>query len=213
MNYFLIPHSLWPTPFKGWALFDCGLFFIWPTFLLISVVLLPFPAIPFYHSYCDVIWLKPTRLLWTCCLFFSQWLSMVIELFITLLAGSCVPFISSWASLVHLLSLGFLGPFPNSIFPWAFTNSFELPWPNYLILHPWGLWACHQPLTFFACITSGLLWPILTFLHHILPMSLLLLSLQAPLGPFASSRSICLFHGLVIHYSCRLGLMVFLSTY
>ena len=30
---------------------------------------------------------------------------MVIELFITLLAGSYVPFISSWASLAHLLSL------------------------------------------------------------------------------------------------------------
>ena len=55
MSYFLIPHSLWPTPFRGWALFDCGLFFIQPTFLLISAVLLPFPAIPFYHSYCDVI--------------------------------------------------------------------------------------------------------------------------------------------------------------
>ena len=30
---------------------------------------------------------------------------MVIELFITLLAGSYVPFISSWASLAYLLSL------------------------------------------------------------------------------------------------------------
>ena len=107
----------------------------------------------------------------------------------------------------------FLGPFSNSTFPWAFTNSFGLPWPNYLILHPWGLWACHQPLTFFACITLGLLWPILTFLYHILPIGLLLLSLRAPLGPFASSRPICLFYGPMFHYSCHLGLMVFLFTY
>ena len=136
---------------------------------------------------------------------------MVIGLFITLLVGSCVPFISSWASLAHLLSLGFIDPFPNSAFPWAFTNSFGLPWPSYLILHPWGSWACHQPLTLCSCITSGLLWPILTFLHHILPMSLLLLSLRAPLGPFAFLMSICLCHGPVIHCSCRLDLMVFLS--
>ena len=128
---------------------------------------------------------------------------------ITLLVGSFVPFISSWASLAHLLSLGFLGPFSNSMFSWDFTNSFWLPWSNYLILHPWGSWICHQPLTFFACITSGLLWPILTFLHHILPIGLLLFSLRAFLGPFASSRPICLFYGPMIHYSCHSGLMVF----
>ena len=46
--------------------------------------------------------------------------------FITLLVGSFVPFISSWASLAHLLFLGILGPFSNSAFLWAFTNSFGL---------------------------------------------------------------------------------------
>lgn len=100
----------------------------------------------------------------------------------------------------------------NPVFPWAFTNSFGLPWPNF-ILHPWGSWIFHQPLTFFTFITSGLLWPILTFLHHILSMGLLLLSFRAPLGPFASSRPICLFYGPIIHYSCHLGLMAFLSNY
>jgi len=99
--------------------------------------------------------------------------------------------------------------FSNSAFPWAFTNSFGLPWSNYLILHSWGSWAFHQSLTFFTYITSNLLWPILTFLHHILAMGLLLLSLWAPLGPFASSRSICLFYRHMIHYSCHLGLMIF----
>ena len=37
----------------------------------------------------------------------------------------------------------------------------------------------------------------------------LLLSFWALLSPFAFSRPIYLFHGLVIHYSCRLDLMVF----
>ena len=92
-----------------------------------------------YHSIIPAVMLFDQSLLalfWVCCLFFSQWLNMIIGLFITLLVGSCVPFISSWASLAHLLSLGILYPF--SAFPWAFTNSFGLPWPNYLILHPWG---------------------------------------------------------------------------
>ena len=48
---------------------------------------------------------------------------------ITLLVGSFVPSISFWASLAHLLFLGFLDPFLNSAFPWAFNNSFGLPWP------------------------------------------------------------------------------------
>ena len=99
--------------------------------------------------------------------------------------------------------------FSNSAFPRAFTNSFGLSWPNYLIFHHWASWAFYQTLTFFIRITLGLLWLILTFLHHILPMSLLLLSLRAPLTPFASLRLICLFYGPMIHYSCHLSLMVF----
>ena len=188
------------------------LFFLQPTLLLFSTVLLQFSVILLCYSYCDVIWPKPTGLLWACCLFFSQWLCMIIGLFITLLAGSRVPFISSWASLAYLLSLGILGHFSNSAFPWAFTNSFGLPRPNFFILHPWGSWTFHQPLSFFTCITSGLLWSILTFLHHKLPMDLLLLTFQASLGPFASSRPICLFYGHMIYYFCYLGLMAFLST-
>ena len=97
---------------------------------------------------------------------------MVIGSFITLLTDSSIPFASSWASLVHLLSLDFLDPFPNSVFPWVFTNSSGLSRPKYLISPPWGSWACHQPFIFFTCITLGLLWPILTFLHHILPIGL-----------------------------------------
>ena len=40
---------------------------------------------------------------------------------------------------------------------------------------------------------------------------LLFLSFRAPLSPFPSSRPICLSHGPVIHYSCCLSLMSFLS--
>ena len=40
---------------------------------------------------------------------------------------------------------------------------------------------------------------------------LLFLSFRAPLSPFTSSRPICLSHGPIIHYSCRLSLMGFLS--
>ena len=58
------------------------------------------------------------------------------------------------ASLAHLLSLGILGPFSNSAFPWAITNSFGLPWPNYFILHLWGSWTFHQPLSLLALLRA-----------------------------------------------------------
>ena len=121
--------------------------------------------------------------------------------------GSCVPFFFSlghhwpicflWASLTLLLtlhshellltSLGFPGP----------ITSFS------------SLGFIGLPLTpFFVCITLSLQWSILTFLYHILPMGMLFLSFWASLNSFTSSRPICLFHELVIHYSCHLGLMV-----
>ena len=213
VSYFLTSYSLWPAPFGGWALLDCGFFFLQSTLLLFSTILLPFPIVPLYYSCCDVIWPNLAGPIWACRFFFLQWLSMIIGPFITLLASSSVPFASYWASLTHLLSLGFLGPFPNSAFSWVFTNFSGHSWPNYLIPHHWGSWACHQLFTFFTFITSGLLWFIFTFLHHILPMGLLLLSFWAPLGPSTSSRPICSFHGPAIHNFCHLGLMVFLSTY
>ena len=41
---------------------------------------------------------------------------------------------------------------------------------------------------------------------------LLFLSFRAPLSSFTSSRLICFSYGPVIYYSCRLGLMGFLSV-
>ena len=104
------------------------------------------------------------------------------------------PFLVFCSRVLLLTPLGFTGPI---------TLSF--------ILGPYGF--SINLLLSFTFITSGLLWPIFTFLHHILPMSLLLLSFRDPLGPSASSRPICLFHGPAIHYSYCLGLMVFLFTY
>ena len=195
----------------GWALFNCGLFFLQPTLLLLFAVLhflLHYSAIPammlfdlsllglfgsaVYSSLDDSIWSLGLLLhgLWTLASHFFP-------------LGCPWPIYFPWAS----------SALSNSASPWAFTNSFRLSQPNYFILHPWGSWAHHQPLTFFTCITSGLLWPILTLLHDILPMGLLLLSFWAPLGLFASSMPICLFYRSMIHYSYLLGLMVFLSTY
>ena len=107
-----------------------------------------------------------------------------------------------------MLPLGFLIPFTNSAFPWAITNFIGLPCLNYfiLILGVHGL-AINPLLSLFALLLT-LQWPILTFLHHILPIGMLFLSFRASLSPFTSSRSICLFHEPVIYRSCCLGLMV-----
>ena len=138
---------LWLAALWGWAFFYYGLFLIQPILLFFSIVLHFLP----YHSATLVVMLFDPSLLG---LFGSATRSPLNDsmwsfgLCIALLIGSFVPFISFWASLAHLLSLGFLNPFPNFVFPWA----------------------CHQPLTFFAYITLSLQWPILTFLQHILSM-------------------------------------------
>ena len=118
VSYFLIPYSLWSTPFRGRALLDCGLFFLQPNLLFLSAVLLLFPTVPFCHSCCDVIWPQPVESLWDCCLFFSQWLSIVIWVLYYIACGLFCP--------IYFL-LGILDPFSNFAFPWTFTNSFGLP--------------------------------------------------------------------------------------
>ena len=109
-------------------------------------------------------------------------------------------------------SLGFLGHFPNFALPWAFIEFFGLPRPNYVIPHPCGSWACHQRLTFFYFHYFGSAATQSHFSTSYTAHGLLFLSFQATLSPFTSSRLICLSHGPVIHYSCRLGLMSFLSV-
>ena len=82
-------------------------------------------------------------------------------------------------------------------FPWAFSAIF-------LTLHYHGLLL--NVSSFLGSITLFL------FLGSYTAHGLLFLSFRAPLSPFTSSRPICLSHEPVIHYSCRLGLMGFLSV-
>ena len=109
-----------------------------------SIILLPF--IPLCYSCRGVIWsmfaglllgLLPVLFLMTQ---YGHWIYTYATLgFLDSLHYLWAPlshFFPLWASLTHLLSLDILGPFFNSAFPWAFTNSFGLPQPNYLILHP-----------------------------------------------------------------------------
>ena len=138
---------------------------------------------PLYYSCCSVIWsVLPGPLLSLLHVLLligyndPAWLLDLYSCYfglswpITLSVGSFGSFLSPWTSSVHFLILhfhrllltllGFLGPI---------TVSF--------ILGPHGL--CINPL-----LSYFMLWPILTFLHHIMPMSLLLLSL-------GSFRPIC----------------------
>ena len=206
MGCLLIPYFLHPCSLWGWALPDCGLLFLQPILLLF---LQPCHCFLPYHFVIHAVMLLGPSLLG---LFGLVTYDSVQSFGPFLLYYLRAP-VSHLFSLRHPWPICFaqasLALFLTLHSHELFNNFFELPRANDLILHHWGSWACHQPLTFFACITLGLLWPILTFPHHILPMSLLFLSFRASLSPFASSRPICLFYGPVIRYSCRLDLIVF----
>ena len=139
--------------------------------------------------------------LWTYCLFFSQWLNMVIGFILILLWAFLDPLHCLWALLSHFFLLEH--PWPIC-FPWVSSAHF-------LILHTHGLlltllgfpdpitlsflgaheFSINPLLSYF--ITSSLLRPILTFLHLIIPMGLLLLSL-------GSFRPICFSQGPFIYF-------------
>ena len=126
--------------------------------------------------------------------------------------GSCVPFslrhpwpiCLPWASSALLLTLYSHG---------AFTDFIGLPRPNYFII----ILGVHGPAINPLLSLLALLWvcrgPFLLFSHHTLPMGLLLTTSLFPSSfePICFLKAIYLFHGLVIHCSCRLGLMVFCS--
>ena len=166
LTIFWFPFLLWLALFGARPCLTVGFAFLQPIL---------FPVTISYHT-------TLSFLLWNC--FASIWLDLFKPVVYSSPNGPAWPLVLllyHWLALVshlfslgrpraHFLSLGFLGPFLNFAFSWAFTEFFGLPWPNYIIPHPWGSWACHQPLTFFVFITLGLSWPILTFPHHILPM-------------------------------------------
>ena len=95
----------------------------------------------------------------------------------------------------HGLLLNSLG-FPNPITLSLILRAHELAIDPLLSLLSL-LWICNDPFSLFHIIYC--LWFFLSF--------------RAPLSPFTCSRLICLSHGPMIHYSCRLGLMSFLSIY
>ena len=77
---------------------------------------------------------------------------MFIGPFLTLFVGSCVSF-PSWASLAHLLSLGYLSPFPILFSHGPLLTLFGLPWPNYFILYTSSLGLMGLPLApYFLCL-------------------------------------------------------------
>ena len=107
-----------------------------------------------------------------------------------------------WAHLAHFFLLGHHWPI---CFPWASSAHFLILYSHGFFLTRLGflvpitvsfILGAHElsinPLLSYF-VTSGLLWSILTFLHHIMPISLLLLSL----GPF---RPICFSQGSFIYF-------------
>ena len=149
------------------------------------VALLAFPTIPLCYSCYNVVWLNPAGPLWAYYLFPSQWLSVSIGPFLTLFAGSRVPF-PSWASLAHLLSLGFLSPFPILLShgPLLTLLGFPDPITLYLVLGVDG--SSISPLFYLLALLWVYCGPFSLF--YILPIGLLLLSFWAHSSPFASSK-------------------------
>ena len=124
VNHFLASHSLKPTPFGVGFLLGCGIFLFWATFLLFSIVF-AFLVVSLCYSYCGVIWPKPAGHLWACCLFFPQWLSMVIWAFWL----RCL-----WAPMSHY---PFRHPWPI-YFPWVFFILFLTLHSHRVLLTPLG---------------------------------------------------------------------------
>ena len=80
VNHFLASHSLKLAPFEARLLLGRGLFLLRPTLLFFSAIFVC-PTVLLYHSSCGVIWPKPAGFIWASCLFFPQWLSIVIWAF------------------------------------------------------------------------------------------------------------------------------------
>ena len=146
-SYFLISHPFMACSLWGWALFDYGLSFIQPVLVLFFAVLYFLP----YHSVIPAVMSYDPSLLGffgpTACssLNDSVWLLGFLLHYLRAPVSYLFPLGHPWPICFPWASLAL---FPNSAFPWYFTNSFRLPWPNYIIFHSWGSWACHQPPNF-----------------------------------------------------------------
>ena len=179
----LIFDLLWCELFYNFPFFMAcslsGLSFAWLwAFLPLAYSFAPFvdllPFLP-YHS------TIPTVMLFDLCLLgLFHWIYTHVTL------GFLVPLHCLWAPLSHVLLLGH--PLPIC-FPWSFLVHFLILYSHGFLLtlldflgpitisfifeaHAFSI---NPLLSHF--ITSGLLWPILTFLHHKMPMGLLFISL------------------------------------
>ena len=161
---FLISHPFMACFLWGWALFDYGLSFIQPVLLLFFAVLYFLP----YHSVIPAVMSYDPSLLG----FFGPTACSSLNDFVWLL-GFLLHYLRAPVS--YLFPLGH--PWPIC-FPWASLALFLTLRSHEILLTPLGflgpitlsfILGAHglaiNPLTFFACITSCLLWPILTFLH------------------------------------------------
>ena len=119
--------------------------------------------------------------------------------------GSCVLFVFPWASSALFLTLYSYGlllallGFPGLVTSYSSSGFMGLPSISYSLCLHW-FWTCRDPFLLFFHI-----------IHYPWVCYLLFLSFRALLSTFAFSRLIYLFHRPVIHYSCRLDLMVFCS--
>ena len=206
---FWFPFFLWLAPLRGWALLDGGLclssahpFFCYhllpchsiiPTAKLFASILLGLFRLAVYSS--------PNGLVRSLVLLLHHWRAPVSHLFslecswlICFLWASLALFLTLHSHGILLSSLDFPGPIALSLILGAHGLAIN-PLLSLLSL----LWACRGPFSLFHIIYC--------------PWFAFFLSFRAPLSPFTPSRPICLSHGPVIHYSCRLGLMGFLSIY
>ena len=147
----------------------------------------------------------PVRPLWVCCLFSSQWLNVVIDFILMLFWAFLDPFYCLWTLLSHFFLLEH--PWPIC-FPWASLAHFLILHTHELLLTPLGFLG---PITLFFTlvahglsinpllsyfITLGMLWPILTLLHHIMPMGLLSLSPSSLRPVYFPQGALVFFMGL-----------------
>ena len=129
VNCFMILHSLSLASSKGLALLDCVLFSLLAHYLLLSLACQ-------YSCHAIMLFLLWRYLIHACWASFEptvysslNWLqcpSMAIEFILMLLSAFLIHYITCGLIWPISLSLGNLGPFSNSAFPWAFTNSFGL---------------------------------------------------------------------------------------
>ena len=180
-----------------------GLTFLWPNpwFPL-------FLAMSFCYSCCNNLILlglfQASRLFLLLVAWHGHWSAFIDGLLCPfwLSLGHPRPVCFLWTSSAFLLILHSHG---------LFTNFIGLPWSNNLILIL-GVYGLAINPYFLSLHYFGLAAAFSRFSTSYTAHRMLFFSFRASLSPLASLRPICLFLEPVIHYSCRLGLMVLLST-